>query len=208
MIGPDECQRSRNGDRRAMFESGLWPEDRPSSRKKPEVGIEGDAPEREDDSNTRQCGHFRFEVGKAFQDLFGRRLVAGRRTPHGGGDEGVMEPQTIVCGSGGGDVGEAGAMHGSHQKITRPADTVASEDAAGAVGAVSSGRQTDNQQSRARIAEPRHRPRPVRLGIEGAPLFTSDAATVLAQAWAALTRDDGVVDQGERLHIAERARLE
>jgi hypothetical protein len=31
---------------------------------------------------------------------------------------------------------------------------------------------------------------------------------VLAQAWAALTRDDGVVDQGERLHIAERARLE
>ena len=88
------------------------------------------------------------------------------------------------------DVGEAGAVQRGHQEVARAADAVAGEDAAGAVGAVRGRRQADDQQPRARIAEARHRPRPVDVVAKRATLFATDPLAVLTQPRAAFAGDD------------------
>ena len=86
---------------------------------------------------------------QAARDLLGRRLVVGRRAPDRRGDERITQCQPVVRVLRRGDVREAGAMERGHQEIARAADAVAGEHAAGAVGAVRRGRETDDQQTRA-----------------------------------------------------------
>ena len=122
-------------------------------------------------------------------DLLRRRLVVGRRTADRGRDERVAQlsahrPAMLR----GGDVRETGAMQRGHQEVAGPADAVAGEDAAGAVGAVRGRRQPDDQQARARIAEPGHRSRPVGVVAKGPALLAADPLAVLPQPRTPLAR--------------------
>jgi len=77
-----------------------------------------------------------------------------------------------------------------HQEIAGAAGAVAGEHAAGPVRAVRRGRESNNDEARARITEAGNRPRSVRDVPERAPLLASDPLAVLAQARAALAGDD------------------
>ena len=78
------------------------------------------------------------------------------------------------------DVREAGAMERAHQKVARSADAVAGEHAPGAVRPVRGGRQADEQQPRAGIAEAGDRLAPVGFVAKGPPLFARDLRAVAA----------------------------
>ena len=56
-----------------------------------------------------------------------------------------------------------------HQEVAGAAGAVTSEHPAGAIGAVRCGGEPDHQNARARVAESRHRPRPVGVVAVRAP---------------------------------------
>jgi hypothetical protein len=60
------------------------------------------------------------------------------------------------------------------------------------------GREAENQQPGVRIAEARHRPRPVGLVTKRAAFLAANLPTVFAQARTTLAPDDLVVDNGKR----------
>ena len=68
----------------------------PRAAVRSQVGVEGDRSERHDRPHARQCEQFGVEMRQAIEDFLGSRLVVGRRTTHGGGDERVGQRQPIV----------------------------------------------------------------------------------------------------------------
>src|SRR5260370_26848799 len=90
----------------------------------------------------------------------------------------------------------ARAVEGAIEPI---AGAVAGEDAAGAVAAVRRGRQSDDQQPRRRIAEPRHRASPVYLVLVGRPLVVRDLLAPRHKARAQPARDDLLLQFLQRL---------
>src|SRR6476661_5440613 len=76
-----------------------------------------------------------------------------QRAADGGGDVRARQLQPIVDTLGGRDVGEAGAVQRTHEEVARGPHAVAGEDAPRPIGAMSSGREPDDEQPRGRIAE-------------------------------------------------------
>jgi hypothetical protein len=73
-------------------------------------------------------------------------------------------------------------VHRAHQEI---AGAVAGEHAAGTIGAVSGGRQTEDEHTRARIAKSWNGFAPVRVETMSSLLIAGDAFAVRSQAGAA-----------------------
>src|SRR5688572_12942998 len=88
-------------------------------------------------------------------------------------------------------------MHRGHQKISRPAATVAGEYAPGAIGSVRRGREAEYQYARVRIAEAWNRFRPVRVVTERRALDSRDLTAIRAQPLALRARNDVVVNLRE-----------
>src|SRR5262249_10316170 len=80
------------------------------------------------------------------------------------------------------------------------ARAIAGEDAAGAVAAVRGGRQADDDQARARVAEAGQRPPPIVLAGERGALLARHSLAPRDQPRALSTLDDGRVVASERLH--------
>ena len=104
-----------------------------------------------------EIGHHRqlaLQERPALGELDGQRLVLGRQAAHGIGDAAIDQMQPVV-GVGAVDaLGEAELQQGRVQQV---AGIVAGEGPAGAVGALHSGRQPDDQHARVEIAERAHR---------------------------------------------------
>ncbi len=161
-----------------------------------EVGVKRNLPERDDDADAGERVEFRVEVREAVGDLLACRLVVGRRAADRGRDEGVLQCQPVVWSLGRRDVGEARAMQRGHQEIARAPDAVAGEHTAGTVCAMSGRGEAENQQSRPRIAEPRHRPYPVRVVAIRPPLLSSDPLAIVTQPRAFLAGYDRLLWRG------------
>jgi hypothetical protein len=134
------------------------------------------------------------EVLAAAADLLGQRLVRRRRAAGGGRDVAVVQDEAVAPRDGRGLAGEAGAVQGREEEV---AGAVAREDAARAVAAVRGGREADDEEPRARIAEPRQGPAPVLLVLEPPDLDAGDLEAPRPQARTALARDDVARDAGE-----------
>ena len=115
-----------------------------------EIGVEGDPAEADDDANAGQSGDLTGEVVAAVADLLRERLVAGRSAAEDGADPGMAEFEAVVAPGGVWLVGEAElAEDGVHEA----AGAVAGEGAAGAIGSVSAGSETEDVYPGAWIAE-------------------------------------------------------
>jgi hypothetical protein len=77
-------------------------------------------------------------------------------------------------------------------RVHEVAGAVAGEGAARAIGAVGAGRETEDEDARARIAEAGHRARPVFVIDIGAAAGLADAGAIDAQAGTQLALDDRV----------------
>lgn len=158
------------------------------------VHIKGEAAEDEDPFQVFEEAEFAFEEGLAGADLVGVGLVVGRGAADGGGDPGVVEGEAVGTVSGGGLVGEAGFVEGAEEEV---AGAVAGEDAAGAVGAVGSGGEAEDEDARGGVAEAGDGAAPIGLGLVGAALDFGDVLAVLAQAGTEVAGGDVVSEGGK-----------
>ena len=98
-----------------------------------------------------------------------------------------IEPQPVVGRARRRLVREPDRVHRREQEVAR---RVAGEHPPGPVAAVRRRRQPDEQDPRVRIAEPRHRPPPVRLVAEARHLLAGDLLPPLDQPRTQAARDD------------------
>ena len=130
VIAADERVAVGQQVRDAVAERGLGTHHLPAMSEQVQIRVEADLAERDDDADVRQRVELGVEVGKAVHDLFGRRLVRGRRATDGRKNERVAQPQAVVWMMRRRQVGEAGAMERRHQEVAGSADAVAGEHAA------------------------------------------------------------------------------
>src|SRR3989442_15135156 len=87
------------------------------------------------------------------------------------------------------------------ERLVKPAPAlIAGEDTPRPVPSVRRRSEPDDQEPRARIAEPRNRPTPVDLIAEGALLVAGDSLAVPPQPRAPLARDHRQLDPCEGAH--------
>src|SRR5262249_58164254 len=130
-----------------------------------ERGGRGDLAERDHDARLAQKRQLLDEKGLASSHLEGRRLVGGRRAAHGRGDVGAAEREAVARVRRRREIREPGRVEGLVEPV---AALIAREDAAGAVAAVGGGRQSDEHDASARVAEARKWPRPISLAAVAA----------------------------------------
>ena len=152
-----------------------------------QVRVERDAAEDDDYLGVFEEFEFLFEVGAAVGDFFGEWLVGGGSAVDGAGDPGVCEFEAVAGMGAGWLIGEAGVAEGLEKEI---AGTVTGEDAAGAVGAVCGGGETDDDEARVGVTERGDGAAPVLFIAVGAALDAGDGLTVLAEAGAEVAGDD------------------
>src|SRR5579884_717316 len=130
-----------------------------------------EAAEAHDHPDARQQFALAQQPWKAVVALGGRRPVRGRRAAHRRGHEAVAQGEAVVAGDRGGLVGQPRSPQRSEQPV---AGAVAREDPSRAVAAVRGGREPEDQDPSARVAEAGHGPTPVLLAGERASLDASD----------------------------------
>ncbi len=189
MIGRDEPRLTRSG---AVFpivpeHERRPPLDLPLVAQNAEIHIERHAPQRQHHLNVRQQLQFALQVRPARADLFRRRLVVRRSASHGRADVGVRQRQAVVA-------RDAGRLRRKPRRVERlikeVARAVAGEHPPGSIRAVRPRRQTNQQQPRTRIAEPRHRLRPVIPIAISPPLHASHFGAILHQPRTLRARDN------------------
>ena len=145
-------------------------------------------PERDEHPHLREQRQLAGEERRAVVALRRQRLVRRRRAADGGGD--VRADRARSPSSAARDrrlVREPDRVHRREQEVAR---RVAGEHPPGPVAAVRGRRQPDEQDPRVRIAEPRHRPAPVRLVAEARHLLAGDLLPPRDEPRAATARDD------------------
>ena len=157
-------------------------------------GVEGDLAQGEHDAEVGEQVELFVEVGRAGGQLARGGLVVGRGAADGGGDPEVVELHAIVAGDGGWLGGVAG---GVKQWVEEGAGAVTGERAAGAVGAVGTGGQAQEEDAGSLVAEAGDGAGPILVVAVGAAFFAGDGIAVCAEARAALAGDDLLVEQGE-----------
>ena len=157
------------------------------------VGVPGDFSEGQDGARLEDF-QFAQEIAAAIREFGRKRFVGGRSTADRGGDVGVFQLEAVVASDGSGLIGEAGFVEGVEKKI---AGAVAGEDAAGAIAAVGSGGEPENEELRKRIAETGDGFAPVGPIAKGAAFFLRDFFTVNDEARAFAAGDDFFVQDME-----------
>jgi len=114
-------------------------------------------------------------------DLVSGWAIVGRGTAHRGADEGIVQALAIVACDRGRQVRESMRMQRAEEPV---AARIAGEHAAGAIGAMRRGSQTDDPQARVWITEARNRPAPVGPVAEGAPFACCNLGAMAPQARA------------------------
>ena len=144
-----------------------------------EVAVPGDFAEADDDADLAQGGDFGSEMDAAVADLLGGGFVAGRGATDDGADPELAEFEAVVAADGGGLTGEAELVEDGVHEV---AGAVAGEGAAGAVGAVGSGSEAENEDAGVGVSEAGDGLGPVLLIAEGFAAGFADAAAIVAQA--------------------------
>ena len=156
------------------------------------VAVPGDLAQADDDPHAGESGDLGGEVDGTAADLVGRGLVAGRGAADDRGDPSVTQAQAVVAGQGGGLGGETEIVEDG---IHEGAGSVASEGATGAVGSVSSGRQAEDEDAGAGIAEAGDGAGPVDFVLVGTAARLREALAVEAQTGTQIALDDCVLDR-------------
>ncbi len=151
-----------------------------------EGGVEGDFAEDEDTPPTGLEGRHQIEGSieeiAAIGDFIGGGFIVGWGTVGDAGDGAVDELEAVGEMGGGGLIAEAFGVHGGEEEI---AGTVASEEAAGAVGAVRSGGEAEDEEMGVRRAEVGDGAGPVGFVAVGGAADLADGLAVLEEARAA-----------------------
>jgi len=139
-----------------------------------------DASERDHDSHLGEEFELSIEERLTCRAFVGRRLVGGRRALDRRGDPRAAERQPVVA-------VDALRLIGVPGPPKRPIEPIAAavtgEHSPGAIGAVGSGRQSDDEQPSRRGSEPRNRSTPVLLISIRGPLLACDLLSPLDQPW-------------------------
>ena len=162
-----------------------------AEQKMGEEAVPGDLAEADDDADAGQRVDFGSEVDRAVANLLGRGLVAGRGAADYGADPGIAQAQAVVAGDGSGFTGEAEVVE---HRVHEVSGAIAGERAAGAVCAVGSGGEAEDEGAGSQIAEARDGTRPVGVILVGTATGFANASAVVAQAGTELAGDDGVAD--------------
>ncbi len=152
-----------------------------------QVAVPGDPAKADDGADLGQGCDLSSEVRRTIADLLRGGLVCGRGAADDGRDPGVAEAKSVVAGEGAGLGGEAERVEDGKHEV---AGAVSGEGAAGAVGAVGSGRKAENEDAGAGVAEAGNGPRPVGLVQVSAAAGLADGLTVEAETRATLALDD------------------
>lgn len=152
-----------------------------------EVDIEGDFAEGDDDFEAGEQVEFALEVGTAVAEFLGGGFIAGRGAVGGGGDVEVVELESVLEGDGDGLGGEAGFVEDAVEDI---AGAISGEHAAGAIGTVGSGCETEDEDAGLRVAERGNGTAPIGLVAVGAALEFRDFRSMGAEAGTAAASDD------------------
>jgi hypothetical protein len=156
-----------------------------------EIAIPGDFSEADDDSDAWECSDLGGEMRGAVADLLRGGFVAGRGATDDRGDPGVAELEAVVAGDSKGFVSETEIVEDWVHEV---AGAVAGERAAGAVGTVGTGSESNDQDACAWISEAGNRPRPVGLVLVGTTAGFADSTAIIAEPRALFAGDDGVVN--------------
>ena len=156
-----------------------------------EVSVPCDPAQADDGAELREESDLGGEMSGTVANLLRERLVGGRGAADDGGDPGVAETKAVGGGDGSGSGGEAEAVEDGIHEI---AGAVSGEGAAGAVGAVGSGSEAEDEDAGGEVAESRNRKRPVGLVDVGTPARQADGFSIEAETRAALAGDDVLSD--------------
>src|SRR5437667_1551670 len=124
--------------------------DRARVQQEGEIAVEGDLSEADDDTDARQRLDFSGEMSTTVANLLGEWLVTGRGAANDGGDPCVTELQAIFAGDGAGFGGEAEFVQAG---VHDAAGAVTGQGTAGAVGAVGSGGEAEDEAPASAVAE-------------------------------------------------------
>ena len=155
-----------------------------------EVAVEGDLAQANDDTDAGEGLDLAREVGGTVANLLWEGLVAGWGAADDGGDPGVAEPETVVAGDACRLAGKAEFVQDGIHEV---AGAVAGEGSAGAIGPVGSGREAEDENAGAWVAEAGNGARPVGFILVGATFHLADTPAVVAKARATLAGGDGLV---------------
>lgn len=191
MVASDEYCSIRKGTNSAVAELGTFTRRHPiPPARSPQPSLPGDVTKPDYDSNVSEEREFPGEPGTAMVQLVPGRLVAGRRAARGGRHVATPQLESVVAADRLSLAGETEPVKGLIQPVTA---RVTGEDAAGTVAAVSRRCEPDDEESRKRVAETRHRVAPVgpvtKLGL----LFFRNSATVCPEPGAPFALDDGAL---------------
>jgi hypothetical protein len=164
-----------------------------------EVGVEGNFAEGNDDLEFGEGGEFAVGVYGAVGEFGGKGLVVGRGTADGGGDPHIAKTETVVAIERGWLGGESEAVE---DRVHEFGGGVSGERTTGAIAAVGSGGEAEDEDAGVGIAKAGNGARPVFAGKVGATLFAANALTVFDEAGATTAGDyvgfEGF-EEGERV---------
>ena len=173
MIGGEQVKAVREHELCSVAETILrFASDDAGLEQVSEVAIESDLSEADDDTDAWQGLDFAGQVGGAVAEFLGRGLVSRRGAANDRGDPGVAELESIIAGDGVGFGGEAEFVE---DRVHEVAGAVAGEWAAGAVGSVSAGGETEDEDAGAGVSEAGNGTAPVGLVLVGAAFGLGDA---------------------------------
>lgn len=154
------------------------------------VAVEGDLAQANDYTDFGERLDLAYEEGSAVAYLLRKRFVLWWSASNDRGNPGLAEFEAVVVGDAGRLVGEAHIVeHGIH-KIT---GAVTGKDAAGSVGPMRPGGESEDVDAGARVAKAGDGASPVGLVPVGAALGFGDAPAIVTKTGAALADDDGLV---------------
>jgi len=159
-----------------------------------QVGVEGDLAEGDDDAEVGEGGEFTVGERGAVGELGGKRLVVRRGAADGGGDPEVVEGESVVAVCGAGLRGEAESVKDGVHEVS---GGVSGERASGAIAAVRSGGESEDEDTGGGISEAGNGMCPVVAREIGSALLAANALTVLDEARAESAGGDFTGENGE-----------
>lgn len=168
-----------------------------------EIPVEGDLAQADNDANPWQGTHLGGEMFGAVAYLLRLGLISGRGAADDGSNPGMAQLEAVIAGDGTGLCSEAKLVQNRVHEVSR---AIAGEGPAGTVSSMGARRETENQNTGARIAKAGNGSRPVGLVKISSPFGLPDTATIIAQPGTTLAARDGVVnllEEGRRYLFAK-----
>ncbi len=155
-----------------------------------EIAVPGNLSQAYHNADSLQQLNLIREVRRAIANLLRQWLVARGRAPHHRGDPGVAQFESVLTGNCSRLVRQCEAMQNWIHKV---AGAITGEGPSRAIRSMRTGCQAQNQNSRTRIPEPRHRQRPVFFFGVCLASRSSDCFAVSPQPRATHTLDDSLL---------------